>query len=79
MIAAQPGGCNAAAVHTTHGLTMPEEDGSGHPGMGKIGQKREYPRRAECGRPPIETRSVAREMLLGSATEARSNGFDRGR
>ena len=48
-------------------------------GKGRSGQKRAYPRRAESGRPPIETRSVAREMLLGSTTAARSNGFDRGR
>ena len=40
MIVAQPGGCNAAVEHKTHGLTMTEEDGSGHPGKGKIGQER---------------------------------------
>jgi hypothetical protein len=40
MIAAQPGGCNAAVVHTTHGLAVREEDGSGHQGKGRIGQER---------------------------------------
>jgi hypothetical protein len=42
MIAAKPGGCNPAVDHTTRGLTMPEEDGSGHPGTGKIGRKQSF-------------------------------------
>jgi hypothetical protein len=39
MIAAQPGGCNAAVDYTTRGLAMREADGSGHPGKDEIGQR----------------------------------------
>ena len=42
MIVAQPGGCNAAVDCTTRGLTIREEDGSGHPRTRSIGHNRPH-------------------------------------
>jgi hypothetical protein len=57
MIAAQPGGCNAAVDYTTRGLAMPEDDGNGHPGKGKSANSR------HCGSTVDWTRGVGLTVL----------------